>query len=409
MSSDTSARSVLSPLSLALPETSSMHTTVGKEAPTKKHAACDECRTAKVKCSGDQAGCTRCRLHAIQCHFSDRKIMGRPRKRPRKDDFKGHGREENATGSDDTGRINSPVVPRLDNSGIQLEPFHPLPPSTSEPSTVDASSWGHAHIMTPSPNSTNDWQVVQDANASAPQESGVRQTDLPVNGESYHPAEPDPDSTGLSPSQDVDLTGVTCTCLSELYSMLISFQSLPSPSFPSSRAPLIRAINLARAVVRCPFCPRDFPSALQNLMLLTTLLPLVVHSYAQLLAEIQKQAAQGHRITYRVGDLAQAASHLHTGTADCPMGFNVELDSEEWAAMARKIVKQDIYGNAQSIDCLFSVVEELEQRQHIWHLLQSFSPHESCHNYQLGNGHGHDVVCLQLTGRIRGAIDALHL
>lgn len=41
MSSDTSARSVLSPLSLALPEASSMHS---KEAPTKKHAACDECR-----------------------------------------------------------------------------------------------------------------------------------------------------------------------------------------------------------------------------------------------------------------------------------------------------------------------------------------------------------------------------
>jgi len=67
---------------------------------TKKHAACDECRTykpasvstvgihmltncsggRKLKCSGNRRGCDRCVRDGAVCYYSAQKRMGRPRK-----------------------------------------------------------------------------------------------------------------------------------------------------------------------------------------------------------------------------------------------------------------------------------------------------------------------------------------
>lgn len=219
-------------------------------------------------------------------------------------------------------------------------------------------------------------------------------------------------STLASSSRNAAAISAPCSCLKELYAMLASFQSLPPPSFPSSRGPLLKATSLCRAVVRCPMCPQDYPSALQNLMLLTTLLPLVVHGYAKLLQHIHEQAAQGCAVTFRVGDTSQAASHLHTGTPDCPMGFNIELDADEWSAMTRKVVKQDVYGNAQNMDCLLGVVEELEQRQHIWHVLRPFDSHDpnpGCQYQPPEDESGESRLCLRLVDQSRKAIEALEV
>lgn len=218
-------------------------------------------------------------------------------------------------------------------------------------------------------------------------------------------------STLASSSRNAPAISAPCSCLKELYAMLALFQSLPAPSFPSSRGPLLKATSLCRAVVRCPMCPQDYPSALQNLMLLTTLLPLVVHGYAKLLQHIHEQAAQGCAMMFRVGDSSQAAAHLHTGTPDCPMGFNIELDSDEWSAMARKVVKQDVYGNAQKVDCLLGVVEELEQRQHIWHVLRPFDPHDpnvGCQYQRPEDESGESRLSgLRLVDQSRKAVEAL--
>ncbi|KAI5805421.1 hypothetical protein DFH27DRAFT_369954 [Peziza echinospora] len=47
---------------------------------TKKHAACDECRGRKLKCSGNRRGCDRCVRDGAVCYYSAQKRMGRPRK-----------------------------------------------------------------------------------------------------------------------------------------------------------------------------------------------------------------------------------------------------------------------------------------------------------------------------------------
>jgi hypothetical protein len=46
-----------------------------------KHRACDECRSRKLACSKEPAGCSRCLREGIACHYSPQKQMGRPRKR----------------------------------------------------------------------------------------------------------------------------------------------------------------------------------------------------------------------------------------------------------------------------------------------------------------------------------------
>ncbi|KAL5630247.1 hypothetical protein BROUX41_000119 [Berkeleyomyces rouxiae] len=45
-----------------------------------KHRACDFCRTRKVACSKDLAGCVRCTRDKLFCVYSPQKQMGRPRK-----------------------------------------------------------------------------------------------------------------------------------------------------------------------------------------------------------------------------------------------------------------------------------------------------------------------------------------
>lgn len=49
----------------------------------KRHAACDECRKRKLRCSGwgESGKCLRCQKQSTTCHFSPQFKMGRPRKR----------------------------------------------------------------------------------------------------------------------------------------------------------------------------------------------------------------------------------------------------------------------------------------------------------------------------------------
>ncbi|KAL9600492.1 MAG: hypothetical protein Q9219_003143 [cf. Caloplaca sp. 3 TL-2023] len=248
-----------------------------------------------------------------------------------------------------------------------------------------------------------EWDAAQSLNTAS---VGSGQTARSIHEDENPTTASAPVSEPLPP---FDPNPLSCSCLEELYAVLMSFQSQPPPSFPSSRGPLIEGTKLAKRIVQCPFCPRDYPSAIQNLMLLTTLLQLITYGYAQLQRHIEEQAARGCMITYRVGDTSLANAHLHTSTLDCPMGFNLELESEEWAAMARKVLKQDVYGNSQSIDCLLGAVEELEQRQHIWHLLHPFGATAPCRQRPPSDPSKHNGLCTQLTGELRRAIDALHL
>ena len=113
------------------------------------------------------------------------------------------------------------------------------------------------------------------------------------------PSAPDEVSSNNHTAGDA-VTG--CSCLSNLYSVLAKFQSLPEPSFPFSMGELKRAAALCPGVVSCQSCPQAYNTALQNAMLLGTLLQLLIVEYSKLLGHIDAKSKQSQKIAFRLGD-----------------------------------------------------------------------------------------------------------
>ncbi|KAL8847484.1 MAG: hypothetical protein Q9221_007477 [Calogaya cf. arnoldii] len=336
--------------------------------------------------------------------------MGRPRKRrrdghPMHDDGDVDGIHDEEDAAD---RLNGRYYP---------DPTHPnnFSPSTATSLTNASQEVPYTSApdvppaISPALDPFGDWDTVQGADLRANEfDSHPIGSSAASNGVLNHL-----DHVGL-PEQyagnppDISNTathGVSCTCLTQLHYMLQAFQSMPPASFPSSRDPLTKATKLGRAINRCTLCPLDFPTALQTSMLLITLLRLTVHGYADLIRDIQARTAEGRKITYRVGELDFTKLHLHTGTLDCPMGFTIELDPEEWATMAKKVLKQDIYGSSQNIDGFVSVLLELEQRHRTWQVLDlPFSDTSAA----VRSRHAHPQgLYLQLIQHIRAVVEDL--
>ena len=157
-----------------------------------------------------------------------------------------------------------------------------------------------------------------------------------------------------------------CSCLSDLYSMLARFQKLPAPSFPFSMGALKSAAALSRRVVACHHCSQTFSTALQNSTLLGTLVQLLIMEYAKLLNHIDERCKQSERIAFRLGDPSSLYDSRHTGLPDCPMSINVDLSSDEWRALARKAVAQEVLGNSQGSLGLVGLVQEMNDRRVSW-------------------------------------------
>ncbi|KAL8798654.1 MAG: hypothetical protein Q9182_006487 [Xanthomendoza sp. 2 TL-2023] len=339
--------------------------------------------------------------------------MGRPRKRRRGSDTEQphlslngvSDGKEHATQSVDLrhradqscpNSLTASVLPSMGTTNTETAESTPTDaPHTLDPTFGPSSAWSTVHCPEP-----HEYEFPGNLAGSDSANNGM------LNGLS---AVGVPEEyVGIPPDmQNAVPLGTSCSCLDQLYSILQSFRSLPPASFPASRGPLTKGTNLARAIIRCPLCPLDFPSALQTSMLLTTLIRLIVHGYSALIEHIQSQEAEGQKISYRVGDFSLSNAHLHTGGLDCPMGFNVELEPAEWAAMVKKVLKQDLYGSSQNIDCLTGVIEEFEQRQQTWHVMQlpcsepnltATSPTNQPHE-----------LFLQLIRHMRSIVDALEV
>lgn len=206
--------------------------------------------------------------------------------------------------------------------------------------------------------------------------------------------------------------GTDCSCLSDLYSMLAKFQKLPAPSFPFSMGALRSAAALSRCVVACDHCSLAISTALQNAMLLGTLLQLLIMEYAKLLNHIDERSKQAEKIVYRLGDPSTLFDSRHTGLPDCPMGINVDFSGEEWRALARKAVAQEVLGNSQGFRGLVGLVQEMKDRQILWRERYSTELCKGFHNA----GHQHtaeqpDHLCAQAVHleNLKRSLDALEL
>jgi hypothetical protein len=169
-----------------------------------------------------------------------------------------------------------------------------------------------------------------------------------------------------SPGQ---LTMAPCTCLSLMYLTVTELQSVQSFHFPQVVVPLRKAMGVLSELINCPQCPKDNFSAIQNIASVVALCKAIIERFNKVLMVIDKEAERleqsGEKKPYRIGDNSPELQHLHTGTLDCPMGFNIE--AREFRRLAKTALRTEVYGNGSNPQPLLQLVQEAEQRQKRWH------------------------------------------
>lgn len=172
--------------------------------------------------------------------------------------------------------------------------------------------------------------------------------------------------------------GMPCACLSNIYLTLSSLHSLASHDFPFVLPALRTAISTANTVLNCPQCPKSYAMATQNIHMLLGLLMTLNDSVSKLLAAIEAEAARvaaaGQRKQFLMAD-ASAPAHMHTGTDDCPVRFDMALTAAEWRELARKVVKRQLVGSAAEEEAegdaadgtLYGTLAAFVRRQNRWH------------------------------------------
>jgi hypothetical protein len=133
-----------------------------------------------------------------------------------------------------------------------------------------------------------------------------------------------------------------------MYLTLSELQSIQSFAFPQVIIPLRKAMGVLSDLIHCPQCPKDTFSATQNISSIVSLCKVIVERFNKVLmgidAEAERLEQNGGKKPYRIGEVDPALQHLHTGTPDCPMGFNIELEPKDWKRMVKMALKSEVYG-----------------------------------------------------------------
>ncbi|KAL4930065.1 Zn(II)2Cys6 transcription factor rglT [Aspergillus undulatus] len=324
--------------------------------PVKRHAACDECRKRKLKCSGELSGCSRCIRQSLSCHYSVQKQMGRPpKKRLREED------EDlsflNLANSDLWSNPDATHIPPSDLraaiSEVSEKPqlfssTHPAPYSFPYRLSTDEDhrhTWQLAPSESSVPATTSPWPDFSSVSAAAPKPFTMPPGLTPP----IMPSHPD-----LSPDQD-------CTCLSYLYLCLSHLSSLkPFPISQHTICSLYISARTAQSVIRCQSCPTKFDTGLQNVMFTGTLLNVIADSW------LRVSKADPCELGNQVAPPAYAAA------------MNRSPDQRAaWTDYLRQLVRFSVIRGpmdlaaqttcAQQAPSVLDLVEEMEARQRRWH------------------------------------------
>ncbi|KAF1840835.1 uncharacterized protein K460DRAFT_380614 [Cucurbitaria berberidis CBS 394.84] len=355
----------------------------------KLHTACDGCRTRKLKCSGNTPDCVRCKREKIACVYSPRKQMGRPRKRRRDGEA-----DEPATILNE-----SPVISIFSDIGL-ISPPHPHDANNSSGTTANVAPSQHdlsfPESFRLSPVSNLDFNL-----------------DPPIDPSLF-------DLQPISPPNAVDDPSsnqsnmAPCTCLSIMYLTLTELQSVQSFSFPQVIVPLRKAMSTLSDLIYCPQCPKEAFSAIQNIQSIVSLFKAIVERFNKVLLEVDAEAERlqqsGQKKPYRVGDNNPALHHLHTGTLDCPMGFNIELEASDWRKIVKTALRTEIRGGGSNPRPLMDLLEEIVARQERWHAEKEFWTEERRHLFGGGAHECNEPKTCETLGadHIRRAIDRLN-
>ncbi|OQO12147.1 hypothetical protein B0A48_02787 [Cryoendolithus antarcticus] len=255
--------------------------TMADPAGARRRAACDECRSKKLKCTGEQPACMRCVREGVTCLYSPQKAMGRPRKRQRSQPLETNTRI-NATGSSrafDNADHGSGLV-TLDNN---MRPTS-VPVAASQ---FDSTTWLSQTIPTP------------------------------------------PDSL-----PDLSLASSnSCACLSSLYLSLSSLASLPSNSLLQALPALATALASAQSALLCPHCPTRLITNVQNTQVLSTLLTSLASAFMELLAKVDDRAARVAACSSASYNCADASRHDRSNEDSRRMAAKLPIFALVWGTL----------------------------------------------------------------------------
>ncbi|KAF1817195.1 hypothetical protein P152DRAFT_387183 [Eremomyces bilateralis CBS 781.70] len=357
----------------------------------KVHLACDECRSRKLKCSGERPQCSRCRIETMHCVYSTQKRMGRPRKRK-----KGEVEDDPDT---DSILYENGYVPNASASNGYAMP---------EPATSDS-------YMIP-PFSERDFGSFGIDDFAF--DSSRQQTNGHANGPMQHtnaPGNGHNAGQNSSPAQQlwtppVPQENPACACLSNAYLANSNLQSL-THTFPFVLPQIRAAITTAAEIMECEYCPKDPGSAMQNMFTLATLLTSTVDHLRKILSSIDDEAtkveASGGTKRFQMGDDSPGTRHMHTGTPDCPARFPIELSSNEWRSLAKNVVKSQIVGTVEDVTTLLGVIDRLNKRQKMWHANKEKTSQMLGNFSKCAADENGEYTCMRMIRMIREMIDVL--
>ncbi|KAJ5549798.1 hypothetical protein N7535_002261 [Penicillium sp. DV-2018c] len=383
----------------------------------KRHAACDECRHRKLKCSGELTGCLRCEKQSLLCNYSIQKQMGRPpKKRLRIDDegvdFAVQSKDDIWLNPDGLEQLSAgyttssnaipdsdhlcPVLywrPGCENSPHSQSPDIPLGRDNHNHSSLSDRLKQPNLPVFPTSSPWPDFTTVSEATAMP----------LPFP----HPAAFAPmGNFPLSPATSIssDSSASSCSCLASLYLNLSQMSALPSfPVGDDTLCSLYIAARTARDVIRCDVCPKTFATCVQNTMFTGTLLTVLADAWMR----VSKADAA------KVGQMTAPADYV-TKVLEGPD------PARAWKIWLHKIVRRAVTGGyiepESTTACsrqpdLLSMITEVEKRQRRWHEPGQHPLFES----NSAQGHGwpqsdpglcreNEYLCLQVVGSARNVI-----
>ncbi|KAL4785105.1 hypothetical protein BJX76DRAFT_325599 [Aspergillus varians] len=369
--------------------------TTAASQPIKRHAACDECRKRKLKCSGESSGCSRCIKQSLSCHYSVQKQMGRPPKKRLRED-----------GDDDLPFLNLPENDSWANSkashilpsdlGAAIEEPQLLSSTYPTPCSFPyrlSSDEDHRHTWQPAP--TDPMSSVPATNSPWPDFSSV----------SAAAPKPFTIPPGLAPPPMPDSTpGQECSCLSYLYLCLSHLSSLkPFPVSQHTICSLYISARTAQSVIRCQSCPTKFDTGIQNVMFTGTLLNVIADSWL----------------------CVSKADSCTLGNQLAPPEYAAALNKSPdvraaWKDYLRQLVRFGVVRGpmdlaaqtpcAQQSPSVLDLIEEMEARQRQWHASPDshpLPPEQRLNRPSDGDCLNHDerdLLCLRVANSARNVI-----
>ncbi|KAF2661380.1 hypothetical protein K491DRAFT_587528 [Lophiostoma macrostomum CBS 122681] len=374
----------------------------------KLHAACDECRTRKLKCSGHYPHCTRCDKEGIGCVYSPQKQMGRPRKRRRE--------EAPAKEAASTDKVPQPSMIDLDEPAFSqarvFDDFRVL-------GAAEIADFAATSDAAGIPVTLSDQHI--DPSLTSGYMSGITtDIDLAIDSAidpSLWDAQPIgserclSSATTVTPSPCSPEQG-TCTCLSTMYLALSALQTLSSFAFPTVVPVMRQAMHAAWCIIHCKQCRRDVFTTIQNVQSTSALLSAIGERFHRILQEIDEETerleASGEKKPFRVGDNSLANAHLHTGTFDCPMGFDVNLEPREFRKLAKKALKTEVLGGGGNPVPFSSLLDQFEKRQNEWHHGDAHLEEGKKVFGENGTCKPGDAHCVRLVQTVRRIVDNMN-